>query len=289
MAKSNSKALKLIDSKSYGYFSALYRSFYSSNLYVDVGMRWKGLGLIYLLFIVFVFSIPIQFIKLQQFSRFYDHQVEAFKLIPTVYIQEGIVRFNQPMPYEVKDRDGNVRVIVDTTGAIKQIDEVKYPFLTVLLTKDSLIYKLPLANILGSRGERSKMLEEKLTPDMTQVFNGQEWIDESRLNLIKLVSMALIPISIFSFYWGLSLVLLLSYSIVGSIIAWMFFDYKMPYKQSNRVMMVAATPLALFFFMVLTTGIKIPFAILWMVGILTFYFCFGVLSLKRASRKVAIR
>ena len=193
------------------------------------------------------------------------------------------------MPYEVKDRDGNVRVIVDTTGAIKQIDEVKYPFLTVLLTKDSLIYKLPLANILGSRGERSKMLEEKLTPDMTQVFNGQEWIDESRLNLIKLVSMALIPISIFSFYWGLSLVLLLSYSIVGSIIAWMFFDYKMPYKQSNRVMMVAATPLALFFFMVLTTGIKIPFAILWMVGILTFYFCFGVLSLKRASRKVAIR
>ncbi len=47
--------LKPIDAPAYGYWKALYMSFYSTRLYVDVGKRWRGIGLLYLLFFVVVF------------------------------------------------------------------------------------------------------------------------------------------------------------------------------------------------------------------------------------------
>ena len=37
--------LKLIDAPVYRYWDALYMSFYSRRLYVDVGKRWRGLGI----------------------------------------------------------------------------------------------------------------------------------------------------------------------------------------------------------------------------------------------------
>src|SRR5476651_2545843 len=57
VAKEKNK-LKLIDAPVYGYWKALYMSFYSRRLYVDIGKRWHGFGLVYLLLAIAVLSLP---------------------------------------------------------------------------------------------------------------------------------------------------------------------------------------------------------------------------------------
>ena len=53
------KALKDIGSPCYRYWQALYLSFYCGRLYVDIGKRWKGLGIGYLFLLVCFAIIPL--------------------------------------------------------------------------------------------------------------------------------------------------------------------------------------------------------------------------------------
>jgi hypothetical protein len=46
------------ESRRFTYLDALWQSFFSHSLYLDVASRWRGVGFLYLLFIVILGWVP---------------------------------------------------------------------------------------------------------------------------------------------------------------------------------------------------------------------------------------
>ncbi|HEL8434089.1 TPA: hypothetical protein U0D75_002421, partial [Legionella pneumophila] len=87
VAKEKNK-LKPIDAPIYSYWQALYMSFYSKRLFVDVGKRWRGIGLIYLLLVVAICSIPFSIRIASDFNKTFNQQIiQPLLQLPTVYVQ----------------------------------------------------------------------------------------------------------------------------------------------------------------------------------------------------------
>jgi len=91
--------LKPIDTPVYRYWAALYKSFYSRNLYVDVGKRWHGLGILYLLLAIVLFSIPVALKTSLNLGRSFEEQlIDPLNQLPILYMQNGELTFDKPMP-----------------------------------------------------------------------------------------------------------------------------------------------------------------------------------------------
>mgnify|MGYP000744652103 CR=1 FL=1 len=179
MSKENT--LKSVDTPSYSYWSALYLSFYSQHLYVDVGKRWRGIAFFYLLLAIAICSIPFVIrMNLSFNDAFKEQLIKPLEEIPVFYIQDGHVVFDKPMPYLVKDNRGQVVAIVDTTGKIN--DFSKYPSLTILVNKDKISLKEVL-NILEESKE-TITLNKKLTEQSEELQKLSDDLRNANENLI---------------------------------------------------------------------------------------------------------
>jgi hypothetical protein len=125
--------------KRYSIFHPLVLSFFSGSLYRDVGQRWRGTGLAYLLFVLALCWIPTV-IKMQfGLTQFVDHDsVKITQQIPAITISHGKVSTDVATPYFIKDPDtGNDLVIIDTTGKYEKLSDA--PPKGFLLTKSKII------------------------------------------------------------------------------------------------------------------------------------------------------
>lgn len=88
----------------YSKFSALYASFYSTGLYQDVYARWKGVGAIYLLLLVFIVSSLSAYTGTKYFEKyiFSDEGVELRNEISAEIISQ--------MPTLIWDKSGVLSV-----------------------------------------------------------------------------------------------------------------------------------------------------------------------------------
>lgn len=282
-------SLRLLDKPVFGYWQALYRSFYSSRLYVDVGKRWKGFGFLYLLLVIVLFSLPLSLQIIKYFNRFYDQQIIGpMKRIPTLYIQNGQVIFDQPMPYFIRNEQGKVQAIIDTTGKISMLGQ-EYPEASILITKNKIYFrtpKTPLQYTLSDRPESDSVYVETFDKSMNQVFNGEEWLENSQVISLKYLFIGLVPPIIIVFFYSMFAVFIPVLALLGQLYAQVFFTFKIRFKQSCRLLMVAVTPAALFFFAVLSLNLRIPASGLILLAILSVYFSCALLFLKRESRQV---
>ncbi|QDP72605.1 DUF1189 domain-containing protein [Legionella israelensis] len=287
--KKEKAGLKPIDKPVFGYWQALYRAFYSSRLYVDVGKRWKGFGFLYLLLVIVLFSIPLTVQTIAYFNRFYTQQiVEPLRKIPTLYIQNGEVNFDKPMPYFVKNEKGKVQVIIDTTGTISNLSQ-NYPEASILITKNKLYFRTPqspLQYTLQDSSDSQSVYVEKLDKNMNQVFNGEEWLKNSQVISLKYLFIALVPPVVIGFFYVMFAIFIPVLALLGQVFSQVFFTFKISFKQSCRLLMVAGTPAILFFLVVLSLPIRIPAAGLILLIILSIYFAFALMFLKRESRRV---
>jgi len=284
-----SKSLRVNDAPMYNYLQAIYMSFYSRSLYVDVAKRWKGFGALYLLLVISIASIPLSARIMYDFNQYFDQQmILPLTELPPLYVQNGGVVFDKPMPYVVKNKTGAVVAIVDTTGKVKNIDQT-YPELTVLITKDKLYFRPPKFHLFSNTPVPLKQQDTFVQPldkASNEVFDAKAWVASSGIMNLKLMTEILVYPLIVMFLFGLYVVFMLGLAFIGQLFAQIIFKFKVPYKMAARVFSVASTVQIAVFFIVLTAGIVVPGAGLLYMVLLAVYFNYGILCVKRESTKL---
>ena len=101
----NNKSLQLADVSRFGRWQALYLSFYSSALYIDVAKRWRGLGLIYLLLMVMLTTFVYSIKNIIDYNAKFEEQfILVLRELPKITVTEGRVSIDEPMPYSIKNK-----------------------------------------------------------------------------------------------------------------------------------------------------------------------------------------
>ncbi len=122
---------KNITASNYNYLQAIYKSFYSALLYVDIAKRWRGLGLSYLIVIIALASLPFSVRVMMNFNQFFINKIVfPVEKLPLLSVHHGEIEFENPMPYLIKNPEGQVVSLIDTTGIVTRIDNT-YPHLSV--------------------------------------------------------------------------------------------------------------------------------------------------------------
>ncbi|MBA2656254.1 MAG: DUF1189 family protein [Tatlockia sp.] len=284
------KNLRAIDKPVYRYWQALYRSFFDSRLYVDVAKRWKGFGFIYLFLLIALLSLPFSLRVLAEFNTFFNKEIVQPMLgLPTLYMQNGKVSINQPMPYIVKNSSGQAVAIVDTTGKISTLDGT-YPNLNILVTQDKLFLRYPMPkfffNTTTPEATSNDVQIYPFSQEGNSVFEGKEWVKKSGvLNLKIFFGVLLFPTIIFV-ATSVFAVFMLVFALMGQFIAQLFFKTSLSYKQACRLLIVSMTPFQWIFWLVMTLALFYSSYSLILPLLMASYFCYAVLAVKRDSQKL---
>jgi hypothetical protein len=288
MKKAKNK-LKPINAPLFGYWIALLLSFYSQRLYIDVGKRWKGYGIRYLVLLIALWSIPFAIKIGFDFNEVFHQQlIEPLSIIPTIYIQNGEATFDKPMPYFVKNRKNEVVLIIDTTGKITDFID-KYPYLTILINKNKVAFRMPGIQFGGDKGpgmNPNKPLIQYFGKEENLVFDGKKIIQQSTFSQWQYVAQLMIYPLVAVVFFSMFLFIFLVLGFLGQLFARIFFSFQITLKQGCKLLMVSSTPMMLVLLGLLLFNNTFPgFGFLLMVVLAT-YFCFAVYSLKSESKRL---
>lgn len=288
--KKKSQQLRKINARHYNYFQAIILSFYSSKLYIDVAKRWKGIGLRYLFIASVLLTIPFGIRGTLLYNAYFKQElVEPIKLIPSLLVKEGNVQSDKPMPWEIKNKQGRVKVIIDTSGKYKTLNEDSMPEVRVLITKQGFFFQLPNFPVFFNpdfNPSKPRVFEETFPPTMSGTISGQEVLKTSKIaGLQWLAILGFWPLAI-STIFSLYLVLLLVFAMMGQLIAQVIFKHSMSYAQACRVMTVSITPQLTFLLIYLTTQWPQDFIKGISIVLFAVYFSYGVIVNRRDSKKL---
>lgn len=228
------KGLALREKSFYSYFQALYMSFYSPNLYLDVGRRWRGFGFGYLLLVCAVVSIPWA-VKMgfEYQEDFRQHVVPSIKKMPTIYYVKGKLKIDKKMPYIVRsDVTDEPVVIIDNTGKFNSLENIPA---MVLFTDNKIITKLQYTGTDVT----------EVAPDVDGAITP-EYLLSIAEKAKSMVFQLLYP-SLTMILFGAELASMLFFAYIGSWVVRVFIKYPLSYRQSLRLAYVAATPQITFF------------------------------------------
>lgn len=283
------RVLKPVDAPNYGYLQALYMSFYSRQLYADVGLRWPGLGLIYMLVLMSIICIPVSINFVSKINRYYNEQIiPPLESIPQIIVQNGKAIFDKPMPYFVKNKDNQVIVVVDTTGKIKNIPS-EYPDLRVLFLKDKIIYRQPKIEFFKENeglADSYTIKEQVFSQNENIVIDGRELVDITSLMKLKVIFIIMAYPCVVSFMFTMFSLMFLAFSVLGKFFSRALFKFVISSKQSARITMVASTPTIIILFIIYSLGWVPPGGAILYTSLLAFYFSLAVISIKGVSKKL---
>ena len=131
--------------KKYSLFHPYVMSFFSKDLYQDVGKNWGGIAALYLLLLIAISWIPNMFLIKSNFDSFTREQAPIIiDQVPTIKINDGMLSIDKPVPYTIKDpATGKPIMIIDTSGQYADIEQVKVP---ILVTQDKVMTYQPKKN-----------------------------------------------------------------------------------------------------------------------------------------------
>ncbi|HAT9634899.1 TPA: DUF1189 domain-containing protein [Legionella pneumophila subsp. pneumophila] len=291
VAKEKNK-LKPIDAPIYSYWQALYMSFYSKRLFVDVGKHWRGIGLIYLLLVIAICSIPFSIRIASDFNKTFNQQIiEPLLQLPTVYVQNGNVIFDKPMPYLIRNDKNQVVIIIDTTGKVADFTE-EYPYLNILIKKNSINFLLPTPELLGSspvNEQKGVPIVQPLDKDMNMVFDGKKIIQDNAINGLKYASQLMIYPIVVAILYSIMVTVLLVIAFLGQVFSKIFFSFTISFKKSSRLLMVASTPMLVVLVTMLSLHFIFPgFGVILLI-LLAAYYSYGIYGLRDESRKMVLK
>ncbi|MHC4069485.1 MAG: DUF1189 domain-containing protein [Planctomycetota bacterium] len=115
-------------------------SFFSKELYSDVGLRWKGVNFSYLLLFLAICWIPTMIKIHAGFTGFVNNEAPTFlEQLPEITITDGEVSISEAEPYYIKAPESDdVLAVIDTTGTIDSLEDANAP---CLLTKTKIMWK----------------------------------------------------------------------------------------------------------------------------------------------------
>jgi hypothetical protein len=290
--------LRVIDAPIYRYWQALYLAFFSRQLYLDVAKRWRGWGVLYMVLLIAIATLPLTVRFIIHFNKAFDEQVIAsINELPPLYVQNGQIVIDKPMPYLVKNNQGDIVAIIDTTGKIKKMNHT-YPKLVVLITKKDVYFRPPLVDLFvaipGNMGKSDEedsngIFSRSLSKDMNEVFVGKEWVASSGILKLKWIANLLAYPLMLGYIFGLFVVPAFFFAFIGQLLSIIVFKFKLSFKDTSRLFLVAATPDIVVFFVQRIANITLPGQHFYNVVLLAAYFSFAVLSVRRESRKMVRR
>lgn len=288
MAKIKNK-IRPIDSPIYNIWQALYLSFYSMRLYIDIGKRWTGYGIRYAILLIALWSIPMAVKIGMDFNEIFNQQlIEPLSRIPTIYIQNGEASFDKPMPYFIRDKNGEVVLIVDTTGKINGFSS-DFPKLTVLVNKDKVAFRMPGLPILGQtpQNDHNRPLVQEFNKGDNLVFDGKLIVSQNAFTQWKIAAQLMIYPIILSVFMGMFIFLFLVFGFLGQLFTRIFFSFHITVKTSCRLLMVATTPMMLTLLILELGKFLFPGFGFLLVAVLAVYFSYAIYSFKSESTRMA--
>ena len=145
------------------YFAALGQAFYSRELYRDAARKWKGVGFLFIFFLLVLAWIPTVVEMHLDFSDFMlEHFPEIVSQVPRITIEDGEVSTDVPTPHEIRDPEtGVLFAVIDLTGEINSLEETEA---RLLLTKTHLHMQQsdrPETRIYGLEGVKEFTLTQE--------------------------------------------------------------------------------------------------------------------------------
>ena len=115
-------------------------SFFSKELYRDVGLYWKGANFLYLFLLLAICWIPTMIEIHVGFTDFVNNEAPTvIEQLPEITITNGEVSISEPQPYYIKDpQNGDVLAIIDTTETIESLEDSNA---LCLLTKTKIMWQ----------------------------------------------------------------------------------------------------------------------------------------------------
>lgn len=256
--------------KRFSILHPLYMSFYSGELYQDVGRNWKGVGLGYLFLVMALLQLPLAVKIHVGFSKWVETGAnEVVDKIPQINIRHGEVSTNVETPYFIPipsdpanrvSETSKYLAVIDLTGKYKSLEDVNTD---LLLTKHSLIVRNRPAEV------RTYDLSgvESFSVDSARIHG---WLDSFRF----LVGPGFyVLVLLFSFLYRAVQVAL--YAGVGTLFA-RSMNAALEYPALMRLAAVAVTPPMVLNEVVDLTPIHIPLWSLICLGMAMGYLYFGV-------------
>jgi len=229
-------------------------SFFSGELYRDVGLNWKGVGFGYLFLLLAICTVPRVFKIQKGLSSFIDEQSLQFVgqapkiTIPKITIEKGEVSINEPQPYYIKAPDSNeVIAIIDTTGQIKSLDNTDA---FVLLTKTKLIWR-------QSKSEFRTYDIANVQHFVLDVVKIMGWLNTAKKILVPFL---------YPFVLLGSFVFRIIQSLIYAAIGLLFAEWcktKLSYPALLRLAVTAVTPCIIVRTVLEYASVKLPLAGLW--------------------------
>jgi len=284
--RNQKNSLKPIDTPVYSYWSALYLSFFSRRLFVDVGKRWKGFSIGYLLLVIALLSIPFSLTICFSFNKFFNEQlINPLLQLPTIYVQNGEASINKPMPYLIKNKAKQVVLIVDTSGVINGFSN-KYPYLNILINKNKMSYRIPTPQLFnGIQQEQNSRIpiEQYYSKEVNSVFNGESLVESGGIKKLKYVSQLMIYPIVIGVLFGFFVIIYPVVALLAQVFSRVFFSFQITYLQACRLIIVSSTPMLLVLFLCLSLNWVFPGLGIILIAILATYYGNALSALKAES------
>lgn len=247
--------------KKFSVLHPLVLSFYSKELYQDVGRNWRGTGFAYLLLLLAICWVPEMYKMQAGMTKFARNEGAAVvKQIPAIAITDGEVSTDVQTPYFIKDpKTGAPLAIIDLTGQYTSLADTPAK---MLLTKNQLL---------------TKNNHETKTYDLRNVKSFK--LDQARvqgwLDLVRgWLAIILYPV-VLVFSYAYRIVQVLFYALIGMLFA-SAVKAKLPYLTLLRLSAIAVTPAIIIDTVHSLAGVKTPLWWLICFVIAMAYLYFGV-------------
>jgi hypothetical protein len=236
-------------------------SFFSQDLYRDVGLQWKGICFGYILLLLAICWIPMMVRIHLGFAGFVKNDAPlVVDQVPEITITDGQVSIKEPQPYFIREPDSNqIIAVIDTTGSIKSPADANAFF---LLTNNSIITQSDFET-------RSFNLSQvkSFTVDSATITR---WMHTAE----KFLVIILYPLALLSSY-VYRIIQALIYAAIGLLFASMC-KVSLSYGALLRLAVVAMTPCIIIKTVFALAGVYIPYIGIFYILIILAYLYFGV-------------
>jgi len=245
-------------------------SFFSKELYREVGLYWKGVGFAYLLLLLAICWIPTMVTIHLAFSDFVDNQAPAvIDQVPEITITDGEVSIEEPQPYYITAPDSNDAIaVIDTTGKIQSIEDANT---FCLLTKTNVMWRQ--SNYEIRTFDLSQVKSFVLNSDRIM-----RWLHIAE----KFIVIAIYPFALMGSY-AYRIVQALIYAAIGLLFASLC-KVTLPYSALLRLAVVAVTPCIILNTVFGLVGAHLPYAwLIYLLITLLAYLFFGVKAVAETT------
>jgi len=292
MHKKSNEALRPIDQRHFSYWQAFYLSFYSNLVYQDAAIRWRGIGLPYVLMLATLLSLPFTPSLLRTaYQLSLNEYIQPVLSLPPLTFQQGELKFDKPMPYLVANNQAEVVAIIDTTGQITKDALSNYPKLIWVLDKQQWHYKMALPDSglrFSARKFNNQWISHTYSSALSGTLSASDWLKSTYFVNLSLIGFVVVYPAIWLFFVCQSLVFLFFLASLGQLFARILVRHKVGFLMSFRLVTLAATPMSFILVILVTFNqFKLGFE-LYLMALLAAYYTMAIISVKHSTRRIVL-